>query len=438
MSARGADHDDTGPALQRDQQPPMDAKTTSELVRLAAWAKPQAERLADEIYAQVLAGMEAYRDETIVPVDDLRRSIARNLRFMIDALADPSAVSDPTVPADTGRRRAVQGMPLPEVLRAYRLTFMGLWDLLSRHAQTDPEFSEHTLLAAATRLWTLSDDHAGLLTEAYRAQTMELLAVQHRRRGALVEALFSGENSPQTGPWETARLLGLPPDANNLVVAAETCALAEESLPGIEARLAAMGVSSAWRLTPALQLGIVAPASGQEELVLSALQEVALARVGVSPPFRALADRPRALHLARIVLSGIPARTIEVRTFPTDPLAAMLACSPLEARRLADTVLGSLLELPKDDRVLLLETLDAYLQHDASADLTGRTLHCHANTVRYRLRRIEELTQRSTRDPMQLTELASALVALRVLPDEGRGRRPRRPYAASPVVGGLP
>ncbi|UXY39455.1 helix-turn-helix domain-containing protein [Streptomyces sp. 1222.5] len=43
-------------------------------------------------------------------------------------------------------------------------------------------------------------------------------------------------------------------------------------------------------------------------------------------------------------------------------------------------------------------------------------LFVHPNTVRYRLRRIEELTGRPLTDPLTVADLGAALYALRLLP----------------------
>ncbi|MEU6508375.1 helix-turn-helix domain-containing protein [Streptomyces sp. NPDC046942] len=50
-----------------------------------------------------------------------------------------------------------------------------------------------------------------------------------------------------------------------------------------------------------------------------------------------------------------------------------------------------------------------------AADAADR-LFVHPNTVRYRLRRIEELTGRSLSDPSTLADLGAALYSLRLLP----------------------
>ena len=71
-----------------------------------------------------------------------------------------------------------------------------------------------------------------------------------------------------------------------------------------------------------------------------------------------------------------------------------------------------MLELRDEDRDLLISTLLAWLDADGSANAAGAALFCHPNTVRYRLRRIEEATGRSLSAPMQLAELVTAVPGL--------------------------
>jgi PucR C-terminal helix-turn-helix domain/GGDEF-like domain len=385
-----------------------------ELAELATWAEARLPRLADDGYARILERVELYRTDHPVPRDDLRRSVEHNLRFVVATIADPSAPRDLTAPEETGYRRAQQGVPLPEVLRAYRILFATLWDTLVDHARRGRSTATaDALLAATSMIWQLTDEHALALTEGYRAATAELLTAQQRRRSALVEALLTGHPGPEGGPWEAATLLGLPPDGQLVVVAAETRKLAEEGLPGIERQLAACGIISAWRLTPALQLGVVSLPADHHDTLLKVTREAANTRTGVSPPYQSLADTPRALHLARTALATVPPGQADVRVFSPSPLAALVACDPDEGRRLADGVLGAVFDLQADDRAILLDTLYAYLEHAGSADQAAEVLHCHPNTVRYRLRRLQELTGRSLSDPRTLAELAAAVYAVR-------------------------
>lgn len=401
----------------------------SELAGLAEWAEAQLPRLIDDVYSATLERIALYRTDDIVPHDDLRRSIAMNLRFITAAIADPHAAADLSAPSGTGRRRARQGVPLPEVLQVYRMGFAMLWDALVLHTRRDARPGvRDALLAAASMIWQLADEHALALTEAYRAATAELLSAQLSRRSALVEALLTGEPRLEGGPWEAGKLLGLPLDAQLVVVVAETPGLAEENLAGIEHRLAERGIVSAWRLTPAAQLGVVSLRPEQRDTVLEVLRLAASGRTGVSPPYWSLVDTPRNLQLARVALAGIPAGRDEVRMFSSSPLIAFLAGDPEEGQRLAEEVLGPVLDLTGDDRTALLNTLQAFLDHAGSAERTAEVLQCHPNTVRYRLRRVQELTGRSLADPGALAELAAAAYALRLNPGGRAGGR-----AASPA-----
>ncbi|EFL07607.1 MULTISPECIES: CdaR family transcriptional regulator [Actinomycetes] len=387
------------------------AVRTAALTDLVDWAGERLPRLIDDVCAASCERIGMYRDEKIVPRADLRRSIAVNLRFMVDALGGGQA-PDQRAPKETGRRRAHQGAPLPEVLQVYRIACAMLWDLLVGRARETG--STDVLIDVASQLWQVTDEHAVRVTEAYRAASAELLVAQQRRRSALAEALLTGARGADSGPWEAGRLLGLSLDGKLTVVAAETRGLAEESLVGVERRLGRLGIVSAWHLSPTLQAGVVSLREDQYDALLSLLRELALARTGVSPMFRSLTETPRAVHLARTALSAIPPERSEVRAFDPSPLAAFVAYDPDEGRRLGEQVFGAVLELPAEERDVLLETLDAYFAHGGSSERAGQVLHCHANTVRYRLRRIRELTDRSLTDPRDLAELVTAMQALRV------------------------
>ncbi|MGZ6964338.1 MAG: PucR family transcriptional regulator [Acidimicrobiia bacterium] len=387
-------------------------------LELASWAESNMARLVNEACDQVERSLGSFYGDgknRMVSRDELWHSFERNARSVVLAIGKPHAPLDLTPSERTGRRRAQQRVPLPEVLRAYRIFFAALWDGLVGHVQRSRQpLLTDALIETASVIWRFTDEHAVALTEAYRAATAELLLAEQRRRSAVVEAVLTGRPGPESGPWEAAALLGFPSDAILMVVAAETKGLAEESLPNVEARLAEKGFVSGWRLMPAQQLGIVSFQADRSNEVVELIGGLASARTGVSPAFPALQDTPRALRLARAALAGLPAGTIGVRVFDQSPLAALVVCEPAEGRRLAENVLGEVLRQPVEDRDLLLETLDMYLEQSGSAERAADLLYCHPNTVRNRLRRIQELTGRSFTEPMDVAELATAAYALRV------------------------
>ncbi len=63
----------------------------------------------------------------------------------------------------------------------------------------------------------------------------------------------------------------------------------------------------------------------------------------------------------------------------------------------------------------LLETLIMFLDHGNSVEAAARALFVHANTVRYRLRRIHEVSGYSPTDPRDAYTLRMALTLGRLL-----------------------
>jgi DNA-binding PucR family transcriptional regulator len=63
---------------------------------------------------------------------------------------------------------------------------------------------------------------------------------------------------------------------------------------------------------------------------------------------------------------------------------------------------------------VLLDTLEAWFAADGSTAEAGRRLHCHRNTVLYRLGKVAELTGRSVSRPAQAAELYVGLRAIRL------------------------
>ena len=62
----------------------------------------------------------------------------------------------------------------------------------------------------------------------------------------------------------------------------------------------------------------------------------------------------------------------------------------------------------------LLHTLAVYVEGGGALEACARALYVHPNTVRYRLRRIGEITGHSPTDPRDSFVLRTALVASRL------------------------
>jgi sugar diacid utilization regulator len=274
------------------------------------------------------------------------------------------------------------------------------------------------LVLATTAIWALVDDYAEELTTAYRDTTAEVMLAHQNRRSALVEALFAGGTATEGTLWDIARVLELSLDGTFVVVAAETPKLGQEPLPQMENRLRERSLASAWRLTPDLQVGVVSMRDPQASgVIIEMLRENPTGRVGVSPVFSGLGNTARALHLARVALSSLSPGTAGMVQFNESPLAGLVASAPEASVQLAHHVLQPILDLPGDDRNVLLLTLRAWFECQGSTKLTSDRMFCHPNTIRHRLKRISEELGRSLTDPSDIAELGAALRALHMFPD---------------------
>lgn len=383
---------------------------------MAALLLGRVRELGDRLAHRIRTEVAYYGNEERVSFEELGASCRRNAELVFRQLAEGDA-SDMASARATGRAHARLGAPLTELLHAYRVGSEFLWAELAAEVRAAEGVTVDTVASLAA--WWVNEGLAAAAGDAYREAASELTLQRERERSALVEALFTGLITDRTTVWEAAHALGLPTEGPFVVVAAEVPAPGREALHAIESRLLAEQARSAWRLLADLQIGVVAvrgPAG--EEAVLDVLERTSGAHVGVSPPYLTLQDTPRALRLARLALAGSRGRAAGVARFEDTPVALLVAASPDEAARVGREVFARLLELPSDEQSRLLDTLEHWFKAGGSAaDAAGR-LYCHRNTVRYRLRKLEELTGRSLQDPRAVADLAIALGALRVLPPE--------------------
>ncbi|MEU6200999.1 helix-turn-helix domain-containing protein [Streptomyces sp. NPDC047061] len=377
--------------------------------------RPRVPELVERSARRIRDEIDIYGPSGTVPETELRASLWRNIDSMLAQFAR-GGEPDLTEPGETGRLRAVQGGPLPDVLRAYRLGFAEVWAALAEEASrrgVDPS----EMVRAAADAWQFADEYSDALTSAYRRAAAELVRVQERERSALTEALLSGRITDRGTLWEVAQTLGLPRKGPFVAVAAEATALGQEPLADVEAQLTAHGIPSAWALRPDLHIGIASLLRpGSDDLAVTLLRRLATSRVGVSPAFASLDGTGQALRYARLAMNSRPAGTTEVVRFQDDPLTVVMAAAPEAALGIAHRVMGPVLALGSDARAQLLDTFRCWIDADGNAAATARALHCHPNTVRYRLRKLQDLTGRSLQTPGDTAELVAALRAVRFLP----------------------
>ncbi|MFB6895592.1 PucR family transcriptional regulator [Streptomyces hydrogenans] len=367
--------------------------------------------LAEKMALRIRSEVDAYQDEALISLDSLRVSCFSNAHFVLTQLRRVGT-AEVGAARETGRARAEQGVPLADTLRAYRIGSELLWTEILAEARTRPEVTDDLLVSESARFWTLFGLYAEAVAVAYRETAAELTSRGQARRSALVEALFTGIIAGGT-LWEAARELGLPEQGPYAVAVAEVGAPGEEPLAGVGAALRQADLPSVWRLLPDQQLALIALPSAAAEASCLRILRRGRARVGFSPRFDSLQNAPQALRFARLALSGLAGTGPGVARFDDNPLAMVVASAPAEAAHLVEVTLRPVLDLPAAERSRLLRTLEEWFASGGSAAATAHSLFVHPNTVRYRLRRIEELTGRLLSDPQATADIGAALLAVR-------------------------
>jgi purine catabolism regulator len=402
------------------------------------------------------------------PVLTSLREEQRPLRVpALDLQAAVSPASPSPAPLPPGQGEAVRGAH-PADVAAWVLAPIAVGgDVLGYLVIAEAEQAD-----GAESLALLGAQHAAtvfaLVLTRERAQT----ELAQRLRADLLEALLLAPNADPAALRARAEGLGLDPTQpyTVLVAAPTTRPAGVATLPGspappsegaLHARLLSGLASHASQQAP----GVVAVARREEVVVLVparargadgrgtalprppprsgqplaqavAAELVAHAArrfpagaltVGIGGPAPTPADLPRAYRQARRALEtacrfGRQGRVVSLADLGIYRLLHQVD-DPAELADFVQHVLGPLLAYDRAHGAEFVRTLAAYLRHHGSMQLAARELCVHANTVSYRLQRIQTITGL---DLTEADDRLAAAVALKLL-ESGIGEPPAAP-----------
>jgi hypothetical protein len=310
-------------------------------------------------------------------------SIERFLALLAGEERDARARSDLYV--EVGRGELRSGRPLELLLSAYRTGGRVMWRgfaAAGQEAGLDPE----ALYRVAEALFAYVDELSAESAEGYADEQSLLAGERERERRLMLEIL-----------------LRRPPA--DLIVAQAQAARAEWLLPDALAPVATLAAHMpASHLEHRLPFGSLAvnmdgttvalvpdlDAPGRLAEVERALGGVPATRGPTVPWDQAAEAIDRAVLAVSLQQAGL---------LPEHGLAAaddhllelILHRDPERARALADRALAGLDALSPASRERLTETLEAWLANACNTTATAKALHVHAQTLRYRLRQLEEV-----------------------------------------------
>ena len=392
--------------------------------RVAGSLLDSIEVLTDEMVRRVVSQDPFFAQASLRSQDAVRADVKVNLGQILRGLAGLEPL-DFELARSLARHRAEQGVPVAALLHAYRVAAQVLWD---HHIEAghllgmSEEFELDQILDGAAKLWALTNTYCSVISQTYDDLGTERGRQFERERMLLLDALIEGRVEDLPSRPDLFRMLDLPDQRPFIVVVAEVRVAAEAVLANVDSALRLTGSPSTWRVSRHRKVGLVAldGASNGTDSIRRVLTDQATGRVGLSPPFTKLVDVARHVVLADLAMRSAPDGSKTVTLFEENPVGALVARSPELGERVALLVLGPVLELPGEDRDLLLSTLKAWLECHGSVTKVSERLFCHRNTVRNRLQRIESLTGRQLADPVGSAELYVASVAARQVIDLDR------------------
>lgn len=323
----------------------------------------------------------------------------RNLGLFFQTLIDDRPLSDAELTpfCESARQRAAEGLPLEDLLHAYRLGGRLGWEALVAVANPDEQAA---LTPGVTRLMEYIDRVSDAVTETYQEERQHLVSDEERR----VQELFEGvQHTAPLDPRtiELADQIGFP--------------LEDRYLPFAVALVDAPAHSHAQLAAALRQRGVVAVTNGDRVSGLlpegadPAVLEEARSLRAVGPPTPRAELTPMLVDLRLLIdVARRGGREGDLRLEEFLP-ELLLARSPHLGAMLDGRVYGPLESAAEKGGADLLATLEAFLGAALDRRAAADALHVHPNTLDYRLRRIEELTGLLFADPDAVMLMALAI-----------------------------
>jgi hypothetical protein len=381
-----------------------DATEATPLQRLVDAVLARTDVIADRTVERMQAALPSYAQ---LSREALRPIVIGNVHNILLAVRDPAMASktDPEQYRETGERRARQGISSDEMQHGWRI---GLTAAREEAYTVAGELgiSSEVVLQFVERMIQSADGAMLASTAAHRQAEFEMARREEHHRANLVRGILFGTMAPPSARVE-AVTYGLDPDR-------QYCAIRARPSDDTLVR------------TLELELGVAAGAGPRRGLaalldgdlagfVLPPITGDIPVPLGVGPPAR-LHELENSFRLATRVLECVAAMGT---TGPTNIAELGLWPAVLADRDVADEVIRRVVQpllAQGKTGTAILETVSCYLSNDLRLEATAEEMFFHVNTVRYRLRRFEELTGLSLRSVADVVQVWWALERLRLSP----------------------
>nr|WP_067802477.1 PucR family transcriptional regulator [Actinomadura formosensis] len=385
---------------------------------LADHMRPHLDEVADDMIQEIQTRVREYdRPGDGSYSGTLRLAVERVLHYFVDRVADPA--HDPAPVTDffraIGRGEAGEGRSLDAMQTAMRVGGMVAWRRMTEGAET-LRVPPRTLGAAGEVLMQFQDELAHAAAEGFSQAKAAVAGEMQRRRKRLLDLLLADPPAAQEAIADLAAAAHWPVPRTVAAVA-----LGRPHQGGRQPAFPPDVLADLTRRTPSL----IIPdpdGPGRAKLVDRALAGT-LAVVGPTVP---LMEAARSIQWARKTLCLVQRGVIEAESGVIRSVEHMSTLILFQDEglitSLADLRLAPLAHLRPSQQDRLAETLLAWLQSGRNANEVAMRLHVHPQTVRYRLRQLEELFGDQLLDPDLRFDLEIVLRARALLADNAGER----------------
>jgi hypothetical protein len=285
-----------------------------------------------------------------------------------------------------GAARARDGRPLTAVLRAYHVAAGAAIEEVVRRGRGSLDTDD---VLALSRLWLASiDELSEALFSGYQSASEYLATDRDRALRELFDDLLTGRQTSAGALRGRLDQLGVSLPERPYLLVAESGDPAR-GLAGVDGD----GLGALLVTTRGRRLAVLLPA-GPVDVSARGWRACLVTR-------HPLTDLSLGYRLAADALDTAPPYAYDGRPVLDDGdarvLALLAARGNVQPEQVVEAVLGPLAD-PANQH--LLDGLDAFLT-TGSATAAAELLHLHPQTLRYRLRRVREITRRDPRLPWQ-------------------------------------
>lgn len=383
------------------------------------------DEVVDRCCRAIWETVPSYRRSGQALVQDVREAVRANVGTLSRVLSEGRDIRRDELEAieRVGARRAEAGIPLDDVLHAYRTVSRVCWDILSEECRRFPGDALEPTIELAQAVLRYTDEISTGVAEAYsRAQRAIVREQEGARREFLADLLYGTEATPED-VLRRAHAFGYDLSLSYLALVGTTSEGESARESAVAGATGATGIHLAADpivLQKGAQTIALLPVDPFTDTAV--VPEKLLAELGGTWRFGAGGPEPGLEGIRRAYLEAREALEIgtslrlpgPVYRFDELLLYHFLRIEPASVDRFIDQMLGPLIAYDDRRKGELIKTLEAFFACDGSVKMAGETLFAHPHTVSYRLRQMERLTGWSLRDPEDKLRLQLALRAYRL------------------------